>query len=122
VTVTVVDKTPPSIGNVTANPNLLWPPNHKIVQVNVNLSVSDNCDAKPVCKITSVNSNEPVNGPGDGNTATDWQVIGNLSLNLRAERSGKGNGRTYTIAITCSDASENSATRSVSITVPKDHE
>jgi feruloyl esterase len=119
-TVTVVDTTPPSISSVTASPNLLWPANHKMVPVAVGVSVTDACDANVAngCKIVSVTSNEPINGLGDGNTSPDYQITGKLSLNLRAERSGNGHGRVYTVGVVCMDASGNSSTNTVNITVP----
>ncbi len=116
--VTVVDATPPSIGSITASPNVLWPPNHKMVPVTVNVSVSDKCNAMPICKITSISSNEPEDGLGDGNTAPDWEVTGDLTVNLRAECSGTGSGRVYTITTTCIDASGNISTGTVSVAVP----
>ena len=118
--VTVEDLEPPTIENVTANPNVLTPPNHKMKPVEVIVSVSDNCDTEPACKIVSVISNELINGPGDGNTAPDWEITGELTVNLRAERSGKGDGRVYTITVECTDDSENSSTETVDVTVPHD--
>ncbi|MGH9891803.1 MAG: Ig-like domain-containing protein, partial [bacterium] len=120
VTVTVVDTTPPNITSVTASPNSLWPPNHKLRPVTVSVDVSDICDAAPGCKIISVSSNEPVNGLGDGDTAPDWTITGDLTVDLRAERSGTGNGRVYTITVQCTDASGNSSTKDVTVTVPHD--
>jgi hypothetical protein len=119
-TVTVVDTTQPSINSVSASPNVLWPPDHKMRLVSVNVSSTDNCSATPICKITSVSSNEPENGLGDGDTAPDWEITGNLTANLRAERSGTGSGRVYTISIMCTDASENSSTGNAIVTVPHD--
>jgi hypothetical protein len=119
VQVTVVDTTPPSIGTVSASPNVLWPPNHRMVPVSVAAAVLDACDAGASCQVLSVTSNEPVNGRGDGNTAPDWAITGPLTVDLRAERSGKGNGRVYTITVQCTDASGNSATKTVTVNVPK---
>ncbi len=65
-------------------------------------------------------SNEPVNGPGDGNTSSDWVVIDAHHVRLRAERSGNGTGRIYTITITCTDAARNSSHKTVTVTVPHD--
>lgn len=117
-TVTVEDKTPPTI-SISTNPSVLWPANHKMVPVTVTVSVFDNCDA-PMCSIVSVTSNEPINGLGDGDTAPDWQITGGLTVNLRAERSGKGSGRIYTITIKCKDASGNTTTGTVTVNVPHD--
>jgi hypothetical protein len=113
----IVDTTPPRITTVTTNPNTLWPPNHKMVPVSVAVSASDNCDRAPVCKITAVSSNESVDGD---RTAPDWEITGNLTVNLRAERSGTGTGRVYTITTQCTDASRNSSTRAIIVTVPHD--
>jgi len=108
------------ISSVSANPSTLWPPNHKMVPVSMSVAVTDICDAAPVCRIISVSSNEPVNGLGDGDTSPDWEITGNLAVNLRAERSGKGNGRVYTNTVACTDASGNSSTKTVAVTVPHD--
>ena len=51
--------------------------------------------------------------------ATDWRITGDLTLNLRAERSKKGTGRIYTITIACVDASGNVSTKTATVTVPR---
>jgi hypothetical protein len=118
-TVTVVDTVPPVITKVTASPNTLWPPNHKMVAITVTAKVTDNC-SPTTWKIISVKSNESVNGLGDGNTSPDWQITGNHTVSLRAERSGMGHGRVYTITIQASDAAGNlSDPMTVTVTVPK---
>jgi hypothetical protein len=91
-----------------------------MVPATLRVSASDNCDPSAVCKIVSVSSNEPVNGLGDGDTAPDWLITGDLTVNLRAERSGKGNGRIYTVTFECTDASGNSATGTTTVAVPHD--
>jgi hypothetical protein len=84
------------------------------------VEVTDNCDPEPFCQIISVASNEPVNGLGEGNTAPDWVITGDLTVKLRAERSGTGSGRIYTITVECVDLSGNSATDTATVTVPHD--
>ena len=121
VVIEVVDTRAPVINSVAALPPTLWPPNHKMVPVEVTVDVSDVCNAAPACRIISVASNEPVNALGDGNTSPDWNVTGALTVELRAERSGTGSGRVYTITVQCTDASGNSsALRDVVVTVPHD--
>jgi hypothetical protein len=115
--VKVADTTPPTIGAVTATPNTLWPPNHKMVGITVAASASDLCSTA-VCQISAVSSNEPVNGLGDGDTSPDWQISGSLTVNLRAERSGNGSDRVYTVTVKCSDTSGNSSTKTITVTVP----
>ena len=115
----VVDTTPPTIASVAASPNRLWPPNHRLVPVSVTVDVVDICDATPTCQITSVSSNEPIDGPGDGHTTPDWVITGDLTVDLRAERAGTGTGRMYTIEVECTDSSGNSATKTVPVRVPK---
>jgi hypothetical protein len=89
-----------------------------MVPISISALVSDSCDPSLVTKIISVTSNEPVNGGGDGDTSPDWQITGNLTLNLRAERAGGGSGRVYTITVESRDASGNVSVRTVTVTVP----
>jgi len=115
----VVDTTAPVIQSVAAAPNVLWTPNHKMVEVAVTVKATDNCTAS-VCKIISVLSNEPVNGLGDGDTTPDWIITGDFTVDLRAERSGKGNGRIYTVTVSCTDECGNSSVGNTTVTVPHD--
>jgi hypothetical protein len=99
---------------------VLWPPNHKLVNVTVNYNVTDNCPLPPNSCTLSVTSNEPINGTGDGNTSPDWIVLDDHHVLLRAERAGNGNGRIYTVGITCVDSGGNSSSKSVPVSVPHD--
>ena len=119
VDITIIDTTTPSINSVAAIPALLWPPNHKMKSVIVDVSASDVCSSATVCKVISVNSNEPVNGPGDGDTEPDWEINEDFEVMLRAERAGRGNGRIYTITVQCTDTSGNSTTENVTVAVTK---
>lgn len=115
--VTVVDTVPPVIRTLAALPNALWPPNHKMVDVQLRASVTDACSSA-TWKITRVSSNERRNGLGDGNTSPDWQITGDHTLKLRAERSGLGAGRVYTITVVATDAARNaSAPKTVTVAV-----
>jgi len=117
VTVKVIDTTPPQI-NAIVTPGVLWPPNHKYVEVKINVTASDICDPSPNITFVSVTSNEPDNGLGDGNTVNDIIIIDNFTFMLRAERSGKGSGRIYTITYKATDVSGNYVIASVTIEVP----
>jgi hypothetical protein len=97
----------------------LRPPNHKMVPVTVTVSAGDNCSDFVASRIIGITSNEAENGLGDGDTAPDWEVVGPLTVNLRAERSGAGEDRIYTILVECKDAVGNVKTGSVQVAVPK---
>jgi hypothetical protein len=116
-TITVRDTTAPAISGLSTNAPTLWPPNHKMVAVTVSASATDLVGVASL-KIVGVTSNEPDNGLGDGDTANDIQVTGDLTVSLRAERSGKGTGRVYTITVEARDAAGNATTRTVAVTVP----
>jgi len=117
VVITVVDTTAPEITAMTATPSVILQTNHAMVPVSVSASITD-CDPSASCKIVSVTSNEPDNGVADGDTPIDWNITGDLTLELRAERAGTGKGRVYTITIACTDATGNTSTSTVTVTVP----
>ncbi|MEK9629121.1 MAG: PKD domain-containing protein [Nitrospinota bacterium] len=119
-TVTITDTTPPDISNACLT-DKLWPPNHKMVLVSTG-SVSDIADPDATFSV-AVTSNQPINGTGDGNTDPDWTVNSTSSgyeVSLRAERAGNLGQRDYTIEITATDASGNTAQASCSASVPHD--
>jgi hypothetical protein len=111
-TVTVLDKTPPMITAASAKPSVLWPPNHKMVTVNVNYTAGDSC-SESACQIVGVASNEPI-------SRSDYEVVDAHHVKLRAERLGTGNDRIYTINISCTDLSGNSSSQTVTVSVPHD--
>jgi hypothetical protein len=117
VTINVIDTTPPVI-TATVMPSTLWPPNHKYVDVTVNVTVADLGDPAPKITLVSFGSNEPDNAKGDGNTISDIVKVDDFTFTIRAERSGTGSGRTYIITYKATDASGNSAMASVTVEVP----
>ncbi len=113
----VASNPPPVITGLSSNRSSIWPPNHKFVDITLTYGVQDNCGAVN-CSL-SVTSNEPENGTGDGDTAPDWEIVDDKLLRLRAERAGNGNGRIYTITVTCVDSAGNTSSQSVQVLVPK---
>jgi hypothetical protein len=63
-------------------------------------------------KIISVTSNEAGSG--------QWQVTGDLTLNVQADRNAMGTGRIYTITVQCKDSFGNASTKTVTVRVPHD--
>lgn len=118
-TVEVVDTTAPVIQSLTPSSSALWPPNHGMVPVRVAAAVSDAVDMAPATRIVAVTSNEPVDGTGDGDTAPDWIITGDLTVDLRAERAGTGAGRVYTITVESRDLSGNASTGTLAVSVPR---
>jgi len=119
-TTTTASNPPPTITGATADPSVLWPPNHRMVNVTISYDVTDNCPLPPGSCILTVTSNEPVLGHGSGHTSPDWIVVDDHHVLLRAEREGGGNGRIYTTTITCTDSGGNSSEEQVEVTVPHD--
>ncbi len=122
-TVTVEDTTPPEI-TVVLDRDVLWPPNHKLAEVCAEVEVTDICDPNPTFVLTSIDSDEPDNGNGDGNTTNDIQNADydtpDICFDLRSERQGGEDGRKYTIVYRASDHSGNSADATVCVRVPHD--
>ena len=116
--VTVLDTVPPEITGVMISPSVLYPPNHKMQEVLVQYQTSD---CTPVTANLSVSSNEPEYGTGSGDTGPDWEIIDAHHVRLRAERSGKGTGRIYTITITATDSAGNIAIGTATVDVPHDN-
>src|SRR6266850_4735720 len=111
---------------VSLSPDTLWSPNHKLVQITATLETSDGCDANPAVTLESITSNEPDNGLGDGDEPNDIQAVGGgpipfgtylRSFLLRAERSGMGAGRVYTVNYMVRDASGNKSLASAQVSV-----
>lgn len=112
VQVIVRDTSRPLIRNATATPAILWPPNHRMVPVQLGLDVSEACDSAPRFQIVSVTSNEP------GSDDNDWEITGPLSLKLRAERAGSNGDRVYTVTVAAIDSFGNSSQHAMPVTVP----
>jgi hypothetical protein len=114
----VCDEIAPTFDSVSVSPNVLWPANHSYMDVTATVLVSDNFDLNPTITLVSVESNEPDNGEDDGKTVNDIVIVDDFHFKLRAERSGVGTGRVYTITYQVTDACGNSAITSVTVTVP----
>ncbi len=105
--VTVNDSEAPRITKIIALPDVLWPVTQKMRKVFLDYQTKDNCGV-PLCKI-SVSGNQDVTG--------DWSMVNDHFVNLRATQD-QGRERVYTIMVTCTDASGNTTSRNVNVSVP----
>src|SRR5207253_1269171 len=101
---------PPTV-TLLLTPNTLWPPDHRLVGIDAQITVSDAIDPNPHVVLLSVTSNEPGVGLGSGDRPNDIQDVTPLTDDrhflLRAERAGTGNGRVYTVNYYVYDAASN---------------
>jgi hypothetical protein len=124
--VLIVDTTPPVI-TVTLSPAVLWSPDHKLKKITATVTATDVCDPNPTVELASItctDNGKPCNNDlGDGNTEKDIQgaIFGSddREFLLRAERSGLGSERVYTVTYKATDHSNNSAQATATVIVPK---
>lgn len=124
-----IDITAPVVTSFMLSPNVLWPPNHRMVEVTPAVTTSDNCGGQVNWMVKSVTMNEgdQVNTYDplydqhveNGNTVGDMQVIGG-KLYLRAERAGQSAGRIYTVTLSAKDRAGNATLAKALVSVPHD--
>lgn len=127
------DETPPELDLKTAQ-QVLWPPNHKLRDIHLDIRVFDNQDPVPQVRLVSIVSSEPCAEfeflrQGKSVVAASPQtcddvagaVFGSYDVDfqLRAERDAyDGGGRIYTVTYEAIDAAGNRSTASLDISVP----
>lgn len=106
VSVQVLDvNDPPNCSTATASLDLGWPPDHKMVAVEVE-NVSDPNNDGVTITINGVTQDEPVSGISKGDSSPDAVIQPSDpadSVLLRLERDAKENGRVYVVSFTASD-------------------
>lgn len=111
------DTTPPVV-TLNATPNVIWPPDHKMVRIGVEVSAVDDTDPSPVISLVGVTVSDPDDGQGDGHTTSDVQITEAGEIYVRAERSGSGHDRFYTITYRATDKSGNVGFGTADVRVP----
>ncbi|TMV43202.1 DUF4091 domain-containing protein [Paenibacillus mesophilus] len=111
-----LDKTPPTL-HVVLDKTVLWPANHKMVTVTASVYADDAISQIDSVVLTSITSDEPVEPQVDIEAQYGTLV---LPFMLRAERSGSGSGRIYTITYTATDKAGNKTSASATVKVPHD--
>jgi sugar lactone lactonase YvrE len=103
----------------SAVPNVLWPPNRKLVPVHVTWTVDDVCDVAPSVILVSVTGS----GAGSGTSSPD--IVGadlgtaDADLLLRASRPGVGPGQDYLLLYRAADGSGNASSATVRVRAPR---
>jgi FtsP/CotA-like multicopper oxidase with cupredoxin domain len=118
--VTIDVNSPPDCSPVTPNPNTLWAPNHVLETITISGATDPDGDTVTLT-INTVTQDEPINGLGDGDTSPDAALVAGHSdqVQLRSERSGKGDGRVYRIGFGGSDGRGGTCSATVNTTVDK---
>ena len=107
-----IDKRAPTIATVTATPNIFWPPNHKMVDVKIDGSATDDMSgiASVIISVTDEYGIYNMTVPQFGST-----------IQLEAWREGTDkDGRTYTITVVATDKTGNQSTAITEVIVPHD--
>lgn len=138
VLIIIHDTTAPQIQANCVDKKILWPPNHKMTPVVLDILVSDLCTAPEDLLLSCrVSSSEADDAEGDGKFVGDTDFADGFTeevpvelsynaetgrwegmMNLRAERSGNGDGRKYTIRCFAMDESGNITEANCCVAVP----
>jgi hypothetical protein len=113
-----IDKTPPALSGSLAAGCTLWPPNKKFITV-ATISAADVLSGLASFNVTGA-SNEPQD-PKDPGIIISGTGLGSRTVQLRADRLGRGTGRIYTLTSTANDAAGNVVRASSTCVVPHDH-
>ena len=115
---------PPDCSGAVADPATLWPPNHKMVSVQIAGVVDPDPADTVTIEITSIFQDEPLDTIGDGHTDVDGGGVGTSTATVRAERTGSpqvpGDGRVYHIGFVATDTAGATCSGTVTVCVPHD--
>ncbi|MGH9992314.1 MAG: vWA domain-containing protein [Nitrososphaera sp.] len=109
----------PDCSGAVPSESALWPPNHKMKNIGIG-NVTDPDGDNVTITIDSIFQDEPTNGLGDGDKSPDGTGVGTDTAQVRAERSGAGDGRVYHISFTADDGEGGTCTGEVLVSVPHD--
>ncbi|MET0526585.1 MAG: AGE family epimerase/isomerase [Nocardioides sp.] len=104
-----LDRTVPVVSGLPSEPCVIWPPDKRMVTI-ADVEAIDALSGLARLRL-SVSSDEPTQ---------DDVVVDGGTVQVRADRDGHGDGRTYTVLATATDVAGNNTTRRGSCTVPHD--
>jgi hypothetical protein len=103
--------------SIALSPNILWPPNHKMIKIQAQISVQDDNFPDPIVTLDSITANETL-------SAADISAQFGRSTQtfyVKAERSGSDRGgRIYSITYSAKNSCGNVTSATETITVPHD--
>ncbi len=122
--IVVTDSAAPSVQ--VARTVEIWPPDHSMRVIDIpaecGVAVTDVCSGGPdehvSVAITCVTSDEPESGGGPAGADIEW--LDDTHVRVRAERSGKSDGRVYRVHFEATDAAGNQTPSVCEIHVPHD--
>jgi hypothetical protein len=109
----------PDCSAATPSTDSLFPPNHKMNDITIS-GITDADGDTVTLVIDGITQDESINDTGDGDTSPDGAGVGTDTAQIRAERSGTGDGRVYEISFTADDGNGGMCTGMVSVGVPHD--
>ncbi len=117
----VAQSSAPTLDCTQARPSIatIWPPNHSFTPVTIQ-GVASSDNSPVILHIDNILQSEPTNGTGDGSACPDAQGIGTATAQVRAERSGNGPGRLYTLRFSATTDSGGLCQGTVDVCVPHD--
>jgi len=115
----VVDTVAPDFA-VSVAPEMLWPPNGRMVEITTAANASDVCGQTRVTltAIEVADGGVVTEAPADSRGAEPGNP--DLNFELRAKRTGQGKGRVYRIEYAAEDPSGNRSTDAAQVIVPHD--
>ncbi len=114
VKVTVADHIAPAIQSVAATLMPTRSNRQPLVTIRLSVVATDACSSSLTTKIVEVRSTGPV---CKRNGRPDWEITGDLTLEVRAEAGQRA--RVYTLVLSCTDEAQNSSTRTVELVVDR---
>jgi len=100
-----------------AVPSMLWPPSRHFTRVWI-IGVGDPDNDPVSISISGVTQDEPTSGLVPGDAGPDAGLLGS-SVDLRAERDARGNGRVYRVDFSAGDGQGGTCTGAVTVSVPR---
>jgi hypothetical protein len=114
-----LDKTAPVISGMPGAACSLWPPNHQMVEV-ATVTAWDALSGLVPASFQVTGASNERSQPKSPDVVITPAVSGGFVVQLRAERTGSGGDRIYTLTATAADAAGNTATTVGACTVPHD--